>query len=131
MAPLPLARHDRPVNEEIEFQATQPAAEAGPLRPSHDPRPFDAAVEEARWRELPPAPPPASPRPAPLPQQPPNGPRRRVRWWLVALLLATLAAAGLQLLPSEPPPCGDRMFIPSNGDQPSCVDPALLHQSSK
>lgn len=130
MAPRPPAVHDRPVDGEIEFEATQPLAEGGPVRASHHPRPFDAAVEEAQWRELPP---PVSPRPAapPAATQQPQGARRRVRWWLLAVLLATLAAAALQLLPSEPPPCGDRLFIPSTADQPSCVDPALLQQSSK
>lgn len=130
MAPVAPTRHHRPVNEEIDFQATQPSAEAGPVRPNHDPRPFDADVEEAQWRELPPAPPSASPLPPPPAPARRDRPRRRV-WWLLALLVATLTAAGLQLLPSEPPPCGDRMFIPSTGDQPSCVDPALLHQAGK
>lgn len=128
--------HDRPVKEEMEidFQATQPSAEGGPMRARHDPRLLDAAVEEARWRELPPPPPAASQRPAlpPAPREhPQDRPRRRVRWWLLALLVAMLAAGALQLLPSESPPCGDRMFIPPTGNQPSCVDPALLQQSSK
>lgn len=131
MASVAPKRHDRPVDEEIQFQVTQPAAEGAPMRPSHDPRPFDVAVEEPQWRELPPAPPPARPRPAPPPAQQQDAPRPRVRWWLLALLLATLAAVGLQLLPSEPPPCGDSLFIPSTDGKPSCVDPALLQQSSK
>ena len=131
MAAARRAVHHRGVNDDgLDDLATVPDPGEEPPRPSHGPRVLDAKVEEATWRELPPAPPPPPPRSA-APPKPRSGLRRRLGWWVLALLAAAGAAGAALWLQPEPPPCGERMFIPQSEGGTGCVDPALLKHNSR
>lgn len=130
MAPPSPDGHHVAVDDELDI-ATVPGTGDEPPRAHHGPRPLDADVVEAHWRELPP-PPPAPPRRiVPPPPVRPGRLRRRLGWWTLALLLAGLGGAATLWLQSEPPPCGERLFIPSTEGGTGCVDPALLKHNAR